>query len=163
MVSNVIGVVRRITVIGMVGGAVFLVAIMFLTVANVIYRLLGGVIQGTYELTEVMIAMSAGFALAYTVLKQRNVVVQILVSRFSKRVQAILQTFNSIIAIGIWGLMAWMSAHYLLKRGVVGEGYTETLEIAYFPFKCVWVLALCLCSLVFLVDLIKSLSQVAGK
>lgn len=161
--SKFIGAVRRITDIGMAGGAGFLVAMMALTVANVIYRFFGGVIQGTYELTGLMMAMSAGFALAYVTLKQRNVVVQILSSRFSKRVQAILQIFNSIMGIVIWGLIAWVTTNYLFKRGFVGEGYTETLGVPYFPAKCIWVIALTICTLVFVVELIKASSQVVGK
>ncbi|MFC1533292.1 TRAP transporter small permease [Thermodesulfobacteriota bacterium] len=163
MMNNLIDVVRRVIIIGMVGGAFLMVALMALTVANVTYRLFGGVIQGTYELTEVMIAISAGFALSYTALNDRNVVVQLVVSRFSKRIQEILKAFNFVLGMGIWGLMAWMTIQYLLKRGVSGEGYTETLEIPYFPIKCVWAIALILCSVVFVVKLIRSLQQVVDK
>ena len=147
----------------MAGGAVLMVALMILTVANVIYRAFGGVIQGTYEVSEILIAISAGFALSYTIFHDRNVVVKLIISRLSNRMQSILEGFNALLGVGIWGAMAWMTIHYLFKRGYQGEGFTETLELPYFPVKCLWAAALILCVIVFVVKLINSFEQKEDK
>ena len=147
----------------MVGGAVLMVALMLLTVANVIYRAFGGVIQGTYELSEMLIAVCAGFALSYTIFNDRNVVVKLIISHLSDRVQSILEGFNALLGVGIWGAMAWMTIHYLTKRGFKGEGFTETLEFPYFPVKCLWAAALILCVIVFVVKFIKTFQQKEDK
>jgi TRAP-type C4-dicarboxylate transport system permease small subunit len=156
-------IVRRTGKIGIGIGGGLLVAIMALIVSNVIYRFFGGVITGSYELTQYMIVVVVGFAMVYTALMKGHVLVRVVVSRLPQWALAIAESFNSILSMGVVWLLAWATTLYLLKRGFVGEANTDLLELPYFPLKCVWVFTLILFSLVYLVDLYNALSRLVRK
>jgi TRAP-type C4-dicarboxylate transport system permease small subunit len=143
-------------------GSVFLIGIALLVVANIVYRFFGGVIAGTYELVALMIVVTVAFALGYAALKQGHIVVRIVLSRFSPRIQAILTVFTSVIGLGFWALIAWKSAEIMSERALAGE-YTEMLGVPYLPFRCAWLFGLLFFCLVLLIDLFKALSQAVRK
>lgn len=148
---------RVVTIIG--GG--LLVGIMLLTVANVVYRFFGGVIAGSFELTELIIIPIAGFSLVYAAMWQTHVVVRVLVSRFSKRTQAITAIFASLLGIGIWGLMAWSTVGFFLGKRLSDQ--TELLGIPFLPFRYAWVFGLILFALVLLIDFYRASSRAVNK
>lgn len=147
-------------IVTIIGGA-FLVGIMLLTVANVIYRFFGGVIIGSYELIELAIIPVAGFALVYAAIWKTHVVVQILVSRFSKRIQAIMESFASLLGIGLWGLMAWSTVGFFVGKRLSDR--TELLGIPFQPFRYAWVLGLFLFALVILIGFYRAFSRAVNK
>ena len=142
-------------------GAVFLTGMMVLIVANVIYRLSGHVIAGSYELSELMIVVTAAFALGYAALKKSHVVVKILVSRFSPRAQAILEALMSLISLGTWAVIAWAGVLILSEKWLKEE--TELLSVPFLPFRFVFLFGLSLLCLVYLIDLFKALRQAVKK
>jgi TRAP-type C4-dicarboxylate transport system permease small subunit len=159
-----VNIVRQASRVGVAIGAVFLTAMMMITIANIVFRFFGRGIGGTYELTEqMMMVICGGFALVYTALRKRNIVVTILFQRFTNRVQAILEALYSIMGIGLTGLMAWVTIDYMLGRGFEQAGLTLLLGVPLFPIKCVWAIALSLVALVFVVDLYEALSRVVAK
>ena len=60
---------------------------MLLTIASVLCRLFGSAIVGSYEITELIIIVTVGFALVYTTITESNVTVKLLIERFSYRNQ----------------------------------------------------------------------------
>jgi TRAP-type C4-dicarboxylate transport system permease small subunit len=147
-------------IVTIIGGAL-LVGIMLLIVANVFYRFFGGVIIGSYEIIELTIMPVAGFSLVYAAIWKTHVVVKILVSRFSKRIQAITESFASLLGIGLWGLMAWSTVGFFSGGRLLDR--TEVLKIPFLPFRYVWVFGLLLFSLVILVGLYRALSRAVNK
>jgi TRAP-type C4-dicarboxylate transport system permease small subunit len=141
-------------------GAAFLVGMMVLIVANIIYRLFGHVIAGSYELSELLIVVTVAFALGYAALQKSHVAVKILVSRFPQRWQAILEVFTSFLSMGTWAVIAWAGALILSERWLTEE--SEMLLIPFFPFRCVLLFGLILLSLVYLILMVMALRQ-AGK
>jgi len=135
-------------------GGAFLIGIMTLTVASIVSRLLGKVVLGSYELVELMMVVTAGFALVHTTIRKGHVIVEIILSRLSKRAQIIAEIFHNIIATGLWGLIAWETLALLIEKGFLGEGRTEVIEAPYFPVKLLWTIALILCSLIFLMNVL---------
>ena len=156
-----VNIVRRMGGVGVVVAASFLIGIMVLTVANVIYRLFGPVILGSYELTKLMMVVTAGFALVYAAMWHTHVVVKIVTSRFSQRVQAIAESFASLLGIGMWGLIALSSVGFYFERGLWDR--TDVLHIPFQTFRYVWIFALILFALVLLTDFYKALSRTASK
>lgn len=156
-------IVRRTINIGKNVAACLLVAVAVLTVSNIIYRSFGKVIVGSHELNEFMIVVVIGFALAYAALTKEHIIIDMVVSRFPKRAQAIAVIFSSILGMGVLGVLVGAPVFYLLKRGFSGEAYTDLLRLPFFPLKCVWVFALILFGLVFLIDLFEALKQVLRK
>jgi TRAP-type C4-dicarboxylate transport system permease small subunit len=156
-------VVHRIAGVGTVIGAGFLIGAMLLMVANIVYRFFGGVIAGTYELVGLFMVVTAAFALGYTALRQGHVVVKIVVSRFSKRTQAIIESFTSAIGLGLLALIVWESVWLTREKVLVGGEESAMLGVPFLPFRCAWMLGLFLFCLVLLIDLLKALSRVKSK
>ena len=140
----------------------FLIGIMLLVVANIIARFFGTVIIGTIELVELMIVVTVAFAFGYTAQRQSHVVVKVVVSRFSPRVQAVFRIFTSALSIGVCALIVWASAGIMYERALLGEE-TELLKVPSFPFRFVWVFGLILFCFALLIDLCKAISGAASK
>ena len=142
-------------------GAVFLVGMMVLITASVIYRRAGHVIPGTYELSELMIVVTAAFALGYAALKKTHIVIKVVVARFPQRAQAILEAVMSFISLAAWAAVAWTGILILSKRWLNEE--SEMLSVPYLPFRLIFLLGLVLVCSIYLIDLIRALRQAVRK
>ncbi|MFC1820687.1 TRAP transporter small permease [Thermodesulfobacteriota bacterium] len=145
-------VIHRIGSMGAALGGVALIFVMLITIASVGYRFFGGVIVGSYELTELVIIVTVGFALIYTTLTESNVAVKILVDRLSRSTQTKLKIFTTILALCFWGWMAWETFFDTINRGMVER--TEVFLFSLLPFKMIWVFALAVLTLVLFFNLI---------
>lgn len=143
-----------------IGGGILL-GLMVLIVANVVYRRFGGVIAGTYELVELLIIPVIGFSFAYAAIEKAHVVVRILVSRLSKRMQVIAESFAVLLGIGVWGVIAWGTASFFSRGSLLDR--TEVLGIPRQPFRFVWVFSLVLFALILVIDFYRTLSQARKK
>ena len=161
-VSSFVNYIHWIGVKGTVLSVGSLIGIMLLVVANIIARFFGTVIIGTIELVELMIVVTVAFAFGYTAQRQSHVVVKVVVSRFSPRVQAVLAIFTTALSIGVCALIVWASAGIMYERALLGER-TELLKVPSFPFRFIWVFGLVLFCFVLLIDLYKAISGAARK
>lgn len=149
-------IVGKITAVMMWVGAFFLLIIMVMTSSNIIYRLFWGkVILGSYELTEMMIVITAGFSMAYALITKTNVAVRVIISRLSGKPLETVNSFIAIFGVAIWGIIATSSVWVIWKKNF-NEGQTELLDIPYLPLKWIWISALILIILIFVSDLLKS-------
>jgi TRAP-type C4-dicarboxylate transport system permease small subunit len=149
--------VKQINGVGVALGAAFLVGMMVLIVANIIYRLAGHVVTGSYELSELMIVVTVAFALGYAALQKSHVVVKILISRFPERWQAILEAFTSFLSMGTWAVIAWASSLIFFERWLTEE--SEMLLIPFLPFRIVLLFGLILIALVYLIYMVMALRK----
>ncbi|GAK57323.1 tripartite ATP-independent periplasmic transporter, DctQ component family protein [Candidatus Vecturithrix granuli] len=117
-------------------GGVFLVAMVLLTCANIVLRMVWLPVQGTVELMGFFGAIVTACALGYTQIKRGHIAVDVLINTFSRSTRNILQTINNLLCLSFFGLVAWQ----LLKKAEIlrqsGE-VTETLRIIYYPFMYV--------------------------
>jgi len=148
---------RRLSTDSVAIGAAFLVGMMVLVVANIIYRLFGHVIPGSFELSELMIVVAVASALGYAAVHKSHIVVKIVVSRFSQRWQAIIEVLMSLISLATWAVIAWASFNVLSQRWLTEV--TDLLDIPYLPFRMIFVVGLVLLCLVYVTDLFRALSQ----
>jgi len=148
---------RRLSTDSVAIGAAFLVGMMVLVVANIIYRLFGHVIPGSFELSELMIVVAVASALGYAAVHKSHIVVKIVVSRFSQRWQAIIEVLMSLISLATWAVIAWASFNVLSQRWLTE--ITDLLDIPYLPFRIIFVVGLVLLCLVYVTDLFRALSQ----
>jgi TRAP-type C4-dicarboxylate transport system permease small subunit len=148
---------RRLSSGGMAIGAAFLTGMMVLIVANIIYRLFGHVIPGSYEISTLMIVVAVAFALGYAAVHKSHIVVKIVVARFSQRWQAIIEVLMSLISLATWAVIAWASYNVLSQRWLTEM--TDLLDIPYLPFRIIFVVGLAILSLVYLTDLVSALKQ----
>jgi TRAP-type C4-dicarboxylate transport system permease small subunit len=153
---------RRIGGFGTAIGVGFLIGVVLLIVANIVYRFFGGVIAGTYELVELMVAVVAASALVYTVLEHGHVVINIIVSRLPQLIQAIVESITLAVGLGIWALVAWANVGLIREKALGGEA-TLLLNIPVLPFRLFWEFSLLLLCLMLLVYLLKALHRVISK
>ena len=145
--------------IGIAG--LFLIAMIFLTCANVFLRFVWIPVSGTFELMGYFGAVLTAFALGYTQIRRGHIAVDILVLHFSGKVQTILNGINDIICMVFFFLAAWQISKYAATLSETGE-VTETLQIIYYPFTYGVALGCAVLSLVFLVNFLKLLMKKTG-
>jgi TRAP-type C4-dicarboxylate transport system permease small subunit len=158
---NFTKVVQKISDKGIILGAVFLIVIILITVIGIISRLFGGNFMATYELIQVLIVVVVATTVGYTAMQKGHVAVKMFVSRFPQRIQGIIEIFNSIISICLWGGIAYTGGLLLLKRWMDEE--TEVLAVPVLPFRIIWLAGLIILCMVFITDLINSFGKVTKK
>jgi TRAP-type C4-dicarboxylate transport system permease small subunit len=144
--------IQRIGSFGAVLGGIAIVFIMLLTIASVFFRLIGNAIVGSYELTELAIVFTVGFALVYSTMTKANVAVHILTSRFSVSAQKKIRILVLLLSLAFWGWMAWETLRMTIDRGWMER--TEVFLLPLLPFRLVWVCGLTVLSLVLFAQLL---------
>jgi TRAP-type C4-dicarboxylate transport system permease small subunit len=109
-----------------------LVAMMMLTVADVILRLFRRPILGTYEIVGLLGAMVIAFAMPHTTLQRGHVSVEVLVSNLSPSAQSIITLITRILSLVLFGLVAWECVQYGNDLKASGE-VSMTLRLPFYP------------------------------
>ena len=139
-----------------------LVALMLLTVANMVMREVWKPFGGTAEVVGFLAALVAALALGYTQLHRGHTWVDILVARLPPRAQAVIDSCMFFLAMIMFGLATWrifaLANHYW-KVGLL----SETLKIIFFPFIYVVALGCALLCLALLADFLKSVHRALEK
>jgi len=143
-------------------GGVTLLSLTGIACANMLMRPIGTPITGAYELVGFFGALVVALPLGFAQITRSHISVDILATRYSKRVQRIMNAISSFLCMIFFILVAWQGTVYasaIWKRGET----SETLRIIYHPF--VYVVSLCclLLALVLLVDFLKSLAPTKGE
>ena len=143
--------------LGWVAGGL-LVTMMLITVVNMLMRAVYVPFFGTVEVICFLAALVAAFALGYTQLYKGHTRVDILVSRFPPRVQAIIDSIMFFIGIVLFGVATWQIVKLATRYWELGS-VSETLHIIFFPLIYAVALGCALLCLVLLLDFLKSLAQ----
>ncbi|MFC1532431.1 TRAP transporter small permease [Thermodesulfobacteriota bacterium] len=147
-------IMKKVTGFNSVVAGTVLVVLMFIVVANIIVRLFGSAIQGTYELVEVSIIVVASLAISYTAWRKAHVHVDIVLNALKLKGKVICELLNMLQSIFVWAVIGWTSWLFMLKRGLREE--THLLEINMLPFRLIWIYGLIVILAVFVVDLLYS-------
>jgi len=134
------------------------VFIMLLTCADVVMRLFGRPIPGTYELVGYFGAMIVAFALAWTSVERGHISVELLVDRLPARPRAIVEGAGHLASCVLFGLIAWQSQVYamdLLENGEV----SLTLGIPTWPFVFSLTAGCGMLALILLLDALRQLKR----
>ncbi|MBW2194650.1 MAG: TRAP transporter small permease [Deltaproteobacteria bacterium] len=137
----------------------FMVAMILLACLNIFLRLAWVPVSGTFELMGYFCAIVTAFALGYTQMKRGHIAVDILVQRFSKKTQRLLNSINSLICMIFFTIVAGQIIQYGITLWETGE-VTETLRIIYYPFTFGVALGCVSLSVVFLSDFLHSVLPV---
>jgi len=136
---------------------------MLLIVIDVLLRyFLNRPLKGVFELIEFMVAIVVCLGMAYTGVQKGHVAVELVVSRFSPRVQALIDSFNYLVSTILFSLISWKSV--VQAKVLWVSGLTSSiLYVPVYPF--VFVLAFCsgLLGLVFLLHFLDSTSRMIRK
>ena len=141
-----------------------LVAMMLITVVNMIMRALPGwsPFVGTVEVVCFLAALVAAFALGYTQIYKGHTRVDILVSRFPPRAQAVIDSFMFFVGMVLFGMATWQIVRLANRYWELGS-VSETMYIIFFPLIYAVALGCTFLCLVLLLDFLKSLAQAVKK
>jgi TRAP-type C4-dicarboxylate transport system permease small subunit len=136
-----------------IGGSI-LVIMMMLTIIDIVLRIIGRPITGTYELVALAGAMVVGFAVPQTTQENGHIGVDLLIQTLSPRARKIFFVITKIMGAVLCGGVAW----YLYKKGnhLLEQGdVSHTLQIPAYPGA--YVLAFCFAveSLILLLQILK--------
>jgi len=124
-----------------------IVAVMMLVVSNVLLRtIFHRPILGTYEYVTLLTAVGIGLALAYCAFQNGHIAVDFIIERFPPKMQAFIDIFTNIIALGFWTLSAWYVAQYammMMEKNMVTPTTQIPLAPVVFLIACgLWALSM---------------------
>jgi TRAP-type transport system small permease protein len=144
--------------------AIFVLVVMMLfTVLNVVMRaVFNSPIPGDVELIEVGMVCVGFLGLAWCALRGMHISVDLVVSFFPRRVQAVFDVFSYVIGLAISILMAWRG----FLEGIANRdlnNMSATLGFPIYPFYWVTATGYAVLCLAILVLLVKSISEAVNK
>lgn len=133
--------------------------LMLVVVADVCGRyFFNSPIMGASELACFMMVVVVFPALAWAALTGKHVRVDILVSHFSPRVQAIFDSVTLLVALGIFVIITWQS----VLESMAAHNVTSLIRLPHAPFYWIMTVGLAVFCLSIIVLVIKRVAE-AGK
>jgi TRAP-type C4-dicarboxylate transport system permease small subunit len=130
---------RRAVGVGNAVSMAALVIMALLTVVDVGGRyLLNRPLLGALELSEVMLVLMVFGCFAYTEQQNGHVDIDVVVTRFSPRAQALTESFAALLSTAFWGMIAWRTGVRAIDMQQAGET-TANLGLLVAPF--IWIAA----------------------
>ena len=141
-------------------GATILAMMMFLTALDVCLRyIFNSPLSGAFELVEYMMAVVVPFCIVYCAEERGHVAVELILAKFPKKIQTVVDVFTTLAAIAFTVIMAWQNFLY------IGEVYDSNLTssvllIPAYPFVVPVALGISAFALMLLVHFIEIVSKV---
>lgn len=109
-----------------------LIAMTFLTCADVILRIFRYPILGTYEMIGFLGAATASFAMAHTTIKRGHVAVEVVTTQLSPKVQSVIYLITNVLSIVAFALLAYECLRFGNDLRINNE-VSLTLQIPFYP------------------------------
>jgi TRAP-type C4-dicarboxylate transport system permease small subunit len=143
-------------------GAYIIIVMMLLTVVDVVgRRFFNKPVPGSYELSEFMLVIVVFLAIAYCEFTRGHVTIDLVVSRFRKRTQNIINSTMYILTLVAFVLLTWRL--FVDAAGQVGGTISGILRIPVFPFIYIAALGCAFLSLVVLMHLLQFILEALRK
>ena len=142
-------------------GSLGLALMMFLTLGDVVGRAFNHPITGAVEVTELIMGLMIYLGVGYTTFLKGHIRVDILISNFSAKTQAILDTITGIIALAITALITWQLFRVALAQ-IPNEDTTQIWELSLWPFGLVMALASILMSTALILHIFVNIRVATG-
>jgi TRAP-type C4-dicarboxylate transport system permease small subunit len=140
-----------------------IVALMALTFTDVFLRyFFRSPVRGTYEVSGLIGLVIISFALGQTQIRKSHISVDFLTLLLPRKVRTVLASLVWLISLCLSLFISWRSGVYAFSLYQVGET-TQTEKISLAPFEYIVAAGFGVLCLVFLVDLINSLSELFEK
>ena len=144
-------------------GAISLILLSLLTVADVLLRyFFNSPIVGSFELTEYLLIPIVFFSIPWTTREKSNVRVDLIVGRFSDRRRTIVYAISCVLSIIVTFVFAWFTvpqAIYIGKANI----HSEMLHIPAYPFYILTALGFFILFFVLIDNLIDFIKEAAAK
>jgi TRAP-type C4-dicarboxylate transport system permease small subunit len=129
--------------------AIVLVLIVLIVVANIVLRAFDTAIAGAYDLIVILTPVAISLSIAYCAVKDGHVAVGMLVERFPKKVQNIIDFVIGSITIVTLLMVTWYVVMHADKMRQNHE-VTTTILIPYAPFIIIIAVGVAMLALVVL-------------
>lgn len=145
--------------------AIILALMMLLTVCDVVGRyFFSRPIKGTWEMVGLLLVFAGTWGLGYCQMQKGHISISIILQRFSRRVRAAILSFTYLIGLAAFSVLCWRVFLHAYRFLTVMRGYTsETLEFPFYPFLLGLAIGCALMALILIVDLVRTLAEVARK
>ena len=140
--------------------ALAIMSMMCLTCADIVLRLFGRPIPGTYEIVGFLGSFAISFSLAYTSMEKGHIAVDIFFQRFPFRIQYILEGVVETLNLFIFSIATWQCAVYGFEMKK-HQDVSLTIGIPVYPVVLGISLGCALLCLVLLFNLIKAVRRIA--
>ena len=139
------GIVRYINLVGVI--IIFLVALV--TIADVVGRYLGHPVKGAYDIVQMGLVTIVFFGAAYCILVKGHIVFSLVVDRFPKKFQLILDIVARVIEIIVWAILGCEGYKFALKSNAASSILAVDLTFNHMmiPFAaifCILILINCI-------------------
>lgn len=121
------------TVVNSIGMAAMTVMMVFVAVDVTLRKVANMPILGSIELTQFMLAICASFGLAQCAVNKGHVVIDLFISRLSRRSRGLLGIGTGILGVGVGALMTWQLFNYIWITQKAND-VTGVLYIPIWPF-----------------------------
>ncbi len=128
-----------VSALAVVAGAA-VVAMIVVTCIDVIGRRFGRPLRGTYDIVEILGAITIAGGLPYTTACKGHVAIEFFFQRLSRPGRIIVDTFVRMITIPMFSFLTWRFIHYGLEIKASGQG---TSTMGWPIFWLPWWMALC--------------------
>jgi TRAP-type C4-dicarboxylate transport system permease small subunit len=164
------GAMRPVTRVLHFIGIGILALLMFFTAFDVILRNISSLLNtlnigttvtilGWFEITEYLMVILVSFTLAYCAIEKGHVVIELAVSRLSRRTQAVLGCITNLLSLGFFIIITWQSALYVTQM----TRSSTVLIIPANPFVALLAVGCGVLCLILLLHFLEPLSQVMTK
>ena len=144
-------------------GAIVLAMMMFLIAGDVTLRYcFRSPITGSVELVELMMVVVVFLAIAYTASQKGHVAIELVVSHFPQRAQAIIDIFTCFLSLGLIALIIWRSV-VRANSVLLANHVSAVLSIPIYPFVFIIALGCALLAIVLLANLLDALARAVKK
>jgi len=129
---------------------------------NVVLRFFDSAVLGTFEYVELISAVIISFGLAHTGVIKAHVAVDLVMRRFSERIQAAVETILNIVALGFFGIVTWRLVQFGNQNFRLHLA-TESMAIPLYPFNYMISFGFFVLLFVIVSDIINSIAKVVKK
>ena len=128
--------------------------LMLFIVFTIILRAFGGVVEGSYDLINVLIAVAVPLSLVFTQIYGHHLEMPFLPQLLKGKIKLFLLTIVHLLKIGIVGILSYASLLYAQEMLIKGEE-CFSIAIPLAPFRFFWGISTSILCLVFLIDLVR--------
>jgi len=112
---------------------VALVAVMLLIVADIVLRLFGSPIPGSYELVGWLAAVAIALSLGHTQVHREHVAIEVISERLPGRLRQVLSVLIWLVASALFVAATWRLLAYAGELQAQGSR-SETLQVRFYPW-----------------------------
>ena len=140
-----------------------LIAMMLVTVGEMVFRMFGKPMAGTVETIGWLAAVTTAFALGYTQIHQGHVSIDLFTNRLNPRLRAVINILVYLASTALFTVVTW---NIFRHAGVLKQSgsLSETMKVIVYPWVYLVSLGCAGLTLALLVDFAKScVSVLSGK